>query len=59
MRDSVRILRVEDCGDVEECFRTCFEDKLVEASPEELLKAGWLPRDCVVLVRVEREGGGR
>jgi hypothetical protein len=36
----------------------CFEDVVLEADPEDLVKLGWLPRDCIVVVKVKVEDRG-
>lgn len=54
-KDNVRILSSESCLDLEDCIRLCFEETVLELKSEDLLKLGWLPRDCVVVVK---DGGG-
>jgi hypothetical protein len=58
LKDEIRVLRSADCKSLDECISMCFEDTVLEVSPEDLIKLGWLPRDCIVLVKTEVEGEG-
>jgi hypothetical protein len=58
LREEVRVLRLADCRSVDECISMCFEDVALEADPEDLVKLGWLPRDCIVVVKVKVEDRG-
>ncbi len=53
LREGVRVVRLEDCVDREDCIRRCFEDVIVEVEAEDLSKLGWIPRDCVMVVRTK------
>lgn len=52
LREDVRVVKSRECGGLSECARVCGDDVVIEASPEELLEAGGLPRDCIVVVEV-------
>jgi hypothetical protein len=53
LRENVRVYRLEDCGDPDDCIRRCFEETIVEVKAEDLSRLGWIPRDCVVIVKAD------
>jgi hypothetical protein len=52
------VLRLADCRSADKCVNMCFEDVVLEADPEDLVKLGWLPRDCILVVKVKVEDRG-
>ncbi len=51
LREEVEVLRLEDCGNLDNCVRKCFENVVIEVKVEDLIRLGWIPRDCVVVVK--------
>lgn len=48
--DNVRVMRLSDCGSLDDCIRVCYEENILKLSPEDVIKAGWIRRDCIILV---------
>jgi len=53
LREEIEVIDAEDCGDINDCIRLCYERKVLRVRPEILEKIKGVSRDCVIIVSID------
>ncbi len=48
--DTVEIIDLENCQDVEACIRACYGSRVLKVKASKLKNMGGLPSDCTLIV---------
>ncbi|MFN4045891.1 MAG: hypothetical protein ACK4H7_00945 [Acidilobaceae archaeon] len=48
--DTIEVIDLEDCRDVEACIRACYGGRVLKVKASKLENICWLPSDCTLIV---------